>query len=55
MTGSRKRKNKLGNNGWGVYVQLKDGINPEQTNAKIKDMVLSHLSSDDQYAKTRKA
>ncbi|MRS65757.1 FtsX-like permease family protein [Larkinella terrae] len=37
-------KQNWGNNGWGLYVQLKDGINPEQTNAKIKDVVLNHLS-----------
>ncbi|MVM41060.1 FtsX-like permease family protein [Spirosoma sp. HMF3257] len=34
------------NNGWGVFVQLKDGIDPAQTNAKIKDVILSHLSND---------
>eukprot|EP01098_Paradermamoeba_levis_P001517 TRINITY_DN11788_c0_g1_i1.p1 TRINITY_DN11788_c0_g1~~TRINITY_DN11788_c0_g1_i1.p1 ORF type:complete len:271 (-),score=6.90 TRINITY_DN11788_c0_g1_i1:61-873(-) len=35
-----------GNNSWATYVQLKDGIDPAQTNAKIKDVVLSHLSND---------
>ena len=40
------------NNGWGVYAQLKDGIDPAQTNAKIKDVILSH-SSNDVNAKSR--
>ncbi|MVM33468.1 FtsX-like permease family protein [Spirosoma sp. HMF4905] len=44
-------KTNWGNNSWGVYVQLKDGINPEQTNAKIKDVVLSHLSSNENTVK----
>ncbi|GAB4012208.1 ABC transporter permease [Spirosoma migulaei] len=35
-----------GNNSWATYVQLKEGIDPAQTNAKIKDVVLSHLSND---------
>ena len=39
-------KTNWGNNGWGVYVQLKDDVNPEQTNAKIKDVVLSHTSNN---------
>jgi putative ABC transport system permease protein len=34
------------NNGWGVFVQLKDGVDPAQTNAKIKDVILSHTSND---------
>ena len=34
------------NNDWGVYAQLKDGVNPAQTNAKIKDVVLVHQSDD---------
>ncbi|GAB4051501.1 ABC transporter permease [Spirosoma litoris] len=39
-------KTNWGNNSWATYVQLKDGISPEQTNAKIKNVVLSHLSND---------
>ncbi|GAB3964058.1 ABC transporter permease [Spirosoma terrae] len=39
-------KTNWGNNSWGVFVQLKDGIDPAQTNAKIKDVVLAHLSND---------
>ena len=39
-------KSNWANNGWGVFVQLKDGIDPTQTNAKIKDVVLSHSSTD---------
>ncbi|QMW06804.1 ABC transporter permease [Spirosoma foliorum] len=39
-------KTNWGNNSWATYVQLKDGISPEQTNAKIKNVVLSHLSDN---------
>jgi predicted permease len=35
------------NNDWGIFAQLKDGIDPAQTNAKIKDVVLTHLASND--------
>jgi putative ABC transport system permease protein len=45
-------KTNWANNGWGVFVQLKDGIDPAQTDAKIKDVVLSH-SSNDVNAKSR--
>ncbi|GAB3696727.1 ABC transporter permease [Spirosoma flavus] len=34
------------NNDFGLFVQLKDGIDPAQTNAKIKDVVLSHQADD---------
>ena len=34
------------NNDWSVLVQLKDGIDPAQTNARIKDVVLEHLADD---------
>ncbi|GAB4016941.1 ABC transporter permease [Spirosoma koreense] len=34
------------NNDFGLFVQLKDGIDPAKTNAKIKDVVLAHQSSD---------
>ncbi|QHW01325.1 FtsX-like permease family protein [Spirosoma endbachense] len=33
-------------NSYQVFVQLKDGITPEKTNAKIKDIVLSHLNDE---------
>ncbi len=39
-------KTNWGNNSWGALVQLKDGIDPAQTNAKIKDVVLTHLSNE---------
>ncbi|CAN5357323.1 ABC transporter permease [soil metagenome] len=42
------------NNSWGAFVQLKEGINPAQTNAKIKDMVLTHLSNDPNIRKSIK-
>ncbi|MBD2701598.1 ABC transporter permease [Spirosoma sp. BT702] len=34
------------NNDFGLFVQLKDGIDPAQTNAKIKDVVLGHQAND---------
>lgn len=33
-------------NSFQVYAQLKEGLSPEKTEAKIKDVVLSHLSED---------
>ncbi len=39
-------KTNWGNNSWGALVQLKEGIDPAQTNAKIKNVVLAHLSDD---------
>ena len=44
--GFKNQKTDWRSNDWSVFVQLKDGINPAQTNAKIKDVVLSHLSTD---------
>ncbi|GAB3956254.1 ABC transporter permease [Spirosoma harenae] len=35
------------NNDWGVFAQLKEGVDPAQTNAKIKDVVLTHLAAND--------
>ncbi len=32
-----------GNNSFQTYVQLKDGVTPEKTNAKVKNVVLSHF------------
>ena len=43
-----------GNNSWQVYAQLKDGITPEKTNAKIKNVVLNHLINDENARKTIK-
>ncbi|RRB02945.1 FtsX-like permease family protein [Larkinella rosea] len=34
------------NNDFGLFVQLKDGVDPGQTNAKIKDVVLTHQAND---------
>ncbi|WP_232541205.1 ABC transporter permease [Spirosoma endbachense] len=42
----KKLKTNWQNNGWGVFVQLKEGVDPAQTNAKIKDVILSHTSND---------
>ncbi|RRB18413.1 FtsX-like permease family protein [Larkinella knui] len=39
------------NNDFGVFVQLKDGIDPAQTNAKIKDVVLNHQANDPNITK----
>ncbi len=33
-------------NSFQVYAQLKEGLNPENTEAKIKDVVLNHVSED---------
>ena len=33
-------------NSYQVYVQLKEGLKPEKTEAKIKDVVLNHVSED---------
>ncbi|WP_435357067.1 ABC transporter permease [Emticicia sp. SJ17W-69] len=35
-----------GNNSFQTYVQLKDGVSPEKTNAKIKNVVLSHFTDN---------
>jgi putative ABC transport system permease protein len=34
------------NNDWGIFVQLKIGVDPAQTNAKIKNVVLTHLADE---------
>jgi ABC-type antimicrobial peptide transport system permease subunit len=36
-------KNNWGDNSWQAFAQLKAGVNPEKTNAKIKNIVLSHF------------
>ncbi|GAB4031172.1 ABC transporter permease [Spirosoma gilvum] len=42
-----KAKTDWRNNDWGVFVQLKEGIDPAQTNVKIKDVILTHLAAND--------
>jgi putative ABC transport system permease protein len=41
---SKYLKDNWANNGWGVYVQLKPGVDPALTNAKIRNVVLSHFN-----------
>ncbi|MDX2302751.1 MAG: ABC transporter permease [Microscillaceae bacterium] len=36
-------KTQWDNNSWQAFVQLKNGVNPEKTNANIKNIVLSHF------------
>ncbi len=38
----KNTKTQWGNNSYQAFVQLKDGVSPEKTNAKIKDVVLTH-------------
>ncbi|MES2518541.1 MAG: ABC transporter permease [Bacteroidota bacterium] len=40
------KNNTWGNNSFQVFVQLKDGVNPEKTNATIKDVVLGHFKDN---------
>ena len=47
-------KNSWGNNSHQVFVQLKDGVTPEKTDAKIKDVVLSHFKDDQLMQKSIK-
>jgi putative ABC transport system permease protein len=42
----KEQKTQWGNNSWQAFVQLKNGVNPEKTNAKIKNVVLSHFPDD---------
>jgi putative ABC transport system permease protein len=42
----KRAQTEWGNNSYQVYVQLKNGVTPEKTNAKIKDVVLSHFTDD---------
>ncbi|QIP17851.1 FtsX-like permease family protein [Spirosoma aureum] len=41
-------------NSYQVFAQLRDGITPEKTNAKIKDIVLKHLINDEVTQKSTK-
>ncbi|QHW01338.1 FtsX-like permease family protein [Spirosoma endbachense] len=42
------------NSSWACYVQLKEGIRPENTNAKLKDLLVNHLANDPNTKKIRK-
>ncbi|MEO5583566.1 MAG: ABC transporter permease [Saprospiraceae bacterium] len=44
--GIKKQSTQWGNNSYQVFVQLKDGVNPEKTNSSIKDVVLNHLTDN---------
>lgn len=39
-------ENNWGNNSYQAYVQLKDNISPEATNARIKNLILDHFQED---------
>jgi putative ABC transport system permease protein len=41
-----------GNNSYQVFAQLKDGVNPEKTNAQIKNAVISHFPDNKIMQKT---
>ncbi|MCE7040634.1 ABC transporter permease [Dyadobacter sp. CY312] len=43
-----------GNNSYQAFVQLKDGVSPEKTNAKIKDLVINHFRDNELMVKTIK-
>lgn len=47
-------KTNWGNNSWQAFVQLKDGIEPEKTNAKIKNVVIDHFKEDQLMQKSIK-
>ena len=47
-------KTNWGNNSWQTFVQLKDGVDPEKTNAKIKNIVLNHFKEDQLMQKSIK-
>lgn len=40
------KNNTWGSNSYQIFVQLKEGVSPEKTNAKIKDVVLNHVSDN---------
>lgn len=48
---ARKATTNWRNNDFSVFAQLKDGVDPAQTNAKIKDVILNHLASADPTSK----
>jgi putative ABC transport system permease protein len=47
-------KTNWGNNSWQAYVQLKDGVEPEKTNAKIRNVVLDHFKDNELMQKSIK-
>jgi len=47
-------KTNWGNNSWQAFVQLKAGVEPEKTNAKIKNIVLDHFKEDQLMQKSIK-
>ena len=42
----KNQQDAWGSNSFQVYVQLKDGVNPDKTNANIKNIVLNHANGD---------
>jgi putative ABC transport system permease protein len=42
----KNQQDAWGNNSFQVYVQLKDGVNPDKTNANIKNVVLDKFKDD---------
>jgi ABC-type antimicrobial peptide transport system permease subunit len=42
----KNETNNWGNNSYQAYVQLKDGTNPKETNASIKNIVLNHFKDN---------
>ena len=42
----KNQQDAWGSNSFQVYVQLKDGVNPDKTNANIKNVVLNHANGD---------
>ncbi len=42
----KNQQDAWGSNSFQVYVQLKDGVNPEKTNTNIKNIVLNHAKDD---------
>ncbi|MFD2519363.1 ABC transporter permease [Emticicia soli] len=47
-------KTNWGNNSWQAFVQLKDGVDPEKTNARIKNVVLDHFKENQLMQKSIK-
>jgi putative ABC transport system permease protein len=41
-----RKQTEWGDNSFQVYVQLKDGVNPDKTNANVKNVVLSHFKDN---------
>ncbi|RFS16280.1 ABC transporter permease [Emticicia sp. C21] len=47
-------KTNWGNNSWQAYAQLKDGVDPEKTSTKIKNVVLDHFKDNELMQKSIK-